>query len=60
MRAMHLKLNELTAANENTSNRFVGSEELPDEELETIKKFYIKLSTLAKKETDLFYYALPG
>jgi low affinity Fe/Cu permease len=52
--ALHLKLNELIAANENTSNRLVGSEDLTDEELETIKKFYIKLSGLAKKEKDLF------
>ena len=52
--ALHLKLNELIAANENTSNRLVGSEDLSDEELETIKKFYIKLSTLAKKEKDVF------
>jgi len=52
--ALHLKLNELIAANENTSNRLVGSEDLSDEELETIKKFYIKLSSLAKKEKDLF------
>lgn len=52
--ALHLKLNELIAANENTSNRLVGSEDLSDEELETIKKFYVKLSSLAKKEKDLF------
>ena len=52
--ALHLKLNELIAANENTSNRLVGSEDLSNEELETIKKFYLKLSNLAKKEKDLF------
>ena len=52
--ALHLKLNELIASNENTSNRLVGSEDLTDEELETIKKFYVKLSTLAKGEKDLF------
>src|SRR6476660_7417 len=35
--AIHLKLNELIAANELTSNRLVASEDLTDEELEVIK-----------------------
>ncbi len=51
--AVQLKLNELIAANPNTSNRLIGVEELSDEELETLKKFYIKLADLAKKETDI-------
>lgn len=50
--ALHLKLNELIAANENTSNRLISSEELTPEELEIIKKFYEKLS--AQKENELF------
>lgn len=51
--AIQLKLNELIAANECTSNRLINIEDLTDEELEVLKKFYIKLSYLAKKETNL-------
>ncbi len=42
--ALHLKLNELIAANELTSNRLVASEDLTEEELEVIKKYYKKIS----------------
>src|SRR6186997_3348210 len=48
--AVQLKLNELIAASSTASNRLIVVEELSDEELETIKKFYIKLSDLSKKE----------
>jgi low affinity Fe/Cu permease len=51
--ALQLKLNELIACNENASNRLIVVEDLTQEELETIKKFYIKLSQLAKTESDL-------
>jgi low affinity Fe/Cu permease len=51
--AMQLKLNELIACNENASNRLVVVEDLTQEELEVLKKFYIRLSTLAKKENSL-------
>lgn len=51
--ALQLKLNELIAANEKTSNRLIDVEDLSAEELETIKKFYIKLAELAKKEQDI-------
>lgn len=52
--AIHLKLNELIAANELTSNRLVASEDLTDEELEVIKKYYKKISELSKKKQTLF------
>lgn len=52
--AMQLKLNELLASNERASNRLVDVEDLTQEELQTLKKFYVKLSKLAKKENDLF------
>lgn len=52
--ALHLKLNELIAANELTSNRLVASEDLTDEELEVIKKYYKKISDLSKKKQTLF------
>jgi low affinity Fe/Cu permease len=51
--AIQLKLNELIACNERASNRLVDIEDLTDEELEKIKKFYIKLSRLAEKESDV-------
>jgi low affinity Fe/Cu permease len=51
--AIQLKLNELIACNERASNRLVDIEDLTDEELEKIKKFYIKLSELAEKEGDV-------
>ncbi len=52
--AIQLKLNELIAANRNASNRLVSIEDLTEEELAALKKFYIKLSFLAEHETDLF------
>jgi low affinity Fe/Cu permease len=52
--AIQLKLNELIAASHEASNRLISIEDLTDEELETLKKFYIHLATLAKKEKDVF------
>jgi low affinity Fe/Cu permease len=51
--AIQLKLNELIAADERASNRLIVVEDLTQEELEVLKKFYIRLSDLAKKENDL-------
>jgi len=51
--AIQLKLNELIASDEKASNRLIVVEDLTQEELEVLKKFYIKLSELAKKENDL-------
>ena len=52
--ALQLKLNELIAANEQASNRLVDIEDLTEEELEVLKRFYIKMAKKAKKEGDLF------
>jgi low affinity Fe/Cu permease len=52
--AIQLKLNELIACEERASNRLIDVEDLTQEELETLKKFYVKLSKLAEKENDLF------
>ena len=49
--ALHLKLNELIAANKTTSNRLVASEDLTDEELDVIKKYYQKISEDSKNES---------
>jgi len=51
--ALQLKLNELIAANKLASNRLINIEDLTEGELETLKKFYIQLSDLAKRENDI-------
>lgn len=51
--AIHLKLNELIASQKNASNRLIDVEDLTEEELEVLKKFYVKLSRLALKQNDL-------
>jgi low affinity Fe/Cu permease len=51
--ALQLKLNELIACNEKASNRLIVIEDLTEEELLVLKKFYVKLSALAEKENDL-------
>ena len=52
--AIQLKLNELIAANEKASNRLIDIEDLTEEELLLLKKFYIRLADLAEKEDDIF------
>jgi low affinity Fe/Cu permease len=52
--ALHLKLNELIAANKRASNRLIDIEDLTEEELTALKQFYIRLSELAEKDGDLF------
>ena len=52
--ALQLKLNELIACDERASNRLIDVEDLTQQELEILKKFYIRLSELAEKENDLF------
>ena len=51
--ALQLKLNELIAASSTASNRLIDVEDMTEQELEILKKFYIKLSVLAKKENDI-------
>lgn len=51
--ALQLKLNELIAASPDTSNRLIEVEELSAKELELLKKFYIRLAELAKKEDNI-------
>ena len=48
--AIQLKLDELIAANEFASNRLVNVEEITEEEMKVIKKYYLHLSKLTKKE----------
>jgi low affinity Fe/Cu permease len=51
--ALHLKLNELIAATKTASNRLVDIEDLTEDELITIKKYYIKLAELSKQEKNI-------
>jgi low affinity Fe/Cu permease len=48
--SIQLKLNELLATNEIASNRLVCVEELTEEEMKVLQKFYSKLSNMAKLE----------
>jgi low affinity Fe/Cu permease len=52
-KAIHLKLNELLAAQDGASNRMVDLEDLSEEELDQIHKFYAHLARLAKQDTDI-------
>src|ERR1041385_7249804 len=51
--ALQIKLNELIASSEFASNRLVDVEDLTEDELETLKKFYVRLADLASKERDI-------
>jgi low affinity Fe/Cu permease len=48
--AIQLKLNELVAAHEFASNRLVNVENMTEDELRVIHKYYSRLSDLTKKE----------
>jgi low affinity Fe/Cu permease len=51
--ALQLKLNELIACNNAASNRLINIEDLTEDELEVLKKFYVNLSILAQKEKEM-------
>ena len=46
--AVHLKLNELLAANREASNRMIGIEDLDEQDLREVANFYLRLSERAK------------
>jgi low affinity Fe/Cu permease len=47
--AMHLKLDELLAANRNASNRMIGIEALDEQDLREVAAFYLRLAERAKE-----------
>jgi low affinity Fe/Cu permease len=47
--AVHLKLNELLAANSKASNRMIGIEALDEQDLREVSVFYARLADRAKK-----------
>lgn len=51
--AIQLKLNELVAAHEFASNRLVNVENMTEDELKVIQKYYGKLSEMTKSEESL-------
>jgi low affinity Fe/Cu permease len=51
--AVQLKLNELIACQELASNRLIDIEDLTEDELRVLKKFYVKLARLSQDENDL-------
>ncbi len=51
--SIQLKLNELVAAHELASNRLVDVEDMTEDELKVIQKYYTKLSDITKKEKSL-------
>lgn len=51
--AIQLKLNELVAAHEFASNRLVDVENISEDELKVIQKYYSRLSAITKKEETL-------
>lgn len=51
--AIHMKLNELIASHEIASNRMVGVEDISEEELKVLRKFYTHLARMSKNELSL-------
>jgi low affinity Fe/Cu permease len=51
--AIQLKLNELVAAIEGASNRLIDVEDLSEEELVTLRRYYTRLVAMAKKDATL-------
>ena len=51
--AIHLKLNEIVAALEGSSNRLIDVEDLSEAEIETLHKHYRTLARMAKKDISL-------
>jgi low affinity Fe/Cu permease len=51
--AIQLKLNEIVAAVNGASNRLIDVEDLSEEELRTLHKYYARLAAMAKKEATL-------
>jgi low affinity Fe/Cu permease len=51
--AIQLKLNELVASHEMASNRLVDVENITEDELKVIQKYYSKLSSLTKSSVSL-------
>lgn len=51
--ALHLKLNEIVAAVEGASNRLIDVEDLSEEELRVLHRYYQRLASMAKHDVDI-------
>jgi|SRR6185436_8450968 len=51
--AIQIKLNELVAASDKTNNRIISVEDMSEEELIVLNKYYTKLAQLTKKDSDI-------
>ncbi len=51
--SIQLKLDELVAAHDQASNRLIDVEDMTEDELKIIQKYYTKLSDITKKEKSL-------
>lgn len=51
--AIQLKLNELVASHKQASNRLIDVEDLTEEEMVVLEKFYVKLAQLSKDDKTL-------
>ncbi len=51
--AIHLKLNEIVAALDGASNRLIDVEDLSEDEIEALHKFYRELVRMAKKDLSI-------
>lgn len=51
--ALQLKLNEIVAALDGASNRLIDVEDLSEEELEVLHRYYRRLAELARHESDI-------
>ena len=51
--AIQLKLNELVAALEGASNRLIDVEDLSEEELNVLRRYYARLVTMSRKDDTL-------
>jgi low affinity Fe/Cu permease len=52
-RVVQLKLNEIVAALEGSSNRLIDVEDLDEDEIETLHEHYRRLAVMAKRDVDL-------
>ncbi|MBJ6108064.1 low affinity iron permease family protein [Hymenobacter sp. BT523] len=50
---LHLKLNELIAAQKGASNRLINAQDFSEEEIRLLHDFYCALAEMAKKDNDL-------
>jgi len=51
--AIHLKLNEIVAAMQGASNRLINVEDLTEEEVQLLHRYYRRLGELAKRDANL-------